>query len=151
MGSLQFSVTLSCSSSSCCYCCGCCSSNRCSCCCSCRLRCPGSSLTEIFSSTCLSVSAPLHQDALRPGFTTRSAKVCDISVQWEIVVKKLCQIFCSVWIVGWIAYLYLANSSGNNFFFHSGMGSERLPAKALHCYINGKETKENKWRNGWTM
>jgi len=36
-----------------------------------------------------------------------------------------------------------------NWFGHvSRTGSERLPAKALHCYINGKR---NQGRNGWTM
>jgi len=40
-----------------------------------------------------------------------------------------------------------------NWFGHvSRMGSERLSAKALHCsYINGKETKEDNRRHGWTM
>jgi len=40
-----------------------------------------------------------------------------------------------------------------NWFGHvSRMGSERLPAKALHCsYIDGKRNQEDNRRNGRTM
>ena len=39
-----------------------------------------------------------------------------------------------------------------NWFGHvSRLGSERLPAKALHCYINGKRNQGRQPKNGWTM